>query len=159
MEFVFVVLVSLVGEKEKVYNYEAESIFTALANEGIEFDENNYVSNDKQVKMYLFRGHGCSHCYEFLEYVNDELIKKYKKKITFEIYETWEHADNAKLMSKVGKLLGDDATGVPYIIIGDKSWIGYDPSWNEEITNQIDLMYSQEVEERYDIMDELNKAE
>ena len=156
----FIVLMAVFSDKkEKIINYSSETILDALANEGISYNDKDYVTNDNQVKIYLFRGHGCSHCYEFLEFVNDELIKKYKNKVTFEVYETWGNRDNSNLMKKISKFLGDDATGVPYIIVGNKTWIGYADSFADEIKAKIDEEYSKSVEDRYDVLQEMNKEE
>ena len=47
-------------------------------------------------------------------------------------------------------------SGVPYIIIGDKSWNGFDTSYEDAIIEQIKKVYAQDVSERYDIMNYLN---
>ena len=156
---VFAVALSFTKKEEKVYEYQKESITTALFSEGIEFNESDYVTNDNQVKVYLFRGSGCSHCYEFLTFVNDDLIKKYKKKVTFEIYEVWNNKDNSHLMQLVSNFRKDGATGVPYIIVGDQSWLGYREDYGEEIKAKIDEEYAKEVNERYDVLTEMSKAE
>ena len=61
-------------------------------------------------------------------------------------------------MTKVAKARGeeDTATGVPYIIIGDASWVGFDASYESEMTDKINEMYEQEVSKRYNIMDFLD---
>ena len=158
----FIVLMAVFSEKkDDLTNYVSETITEALTDEGISYKDSNYSneSNENTVKIYLFRGHGCSHCYEFLEFVNDELIKKYKNKVSFVIYETWNNKDNNALMKKVSKFLGDNATGVPYIIVGDKTWIGYAEEFADEIKNKIDEEYAKDKTERYDVLVEMNKAE
>lgn len=154
---VFVVLFSALNRDEKTYKYLAERITDAFIAEGIKYDESNYVTNDKQVKMYIFRGRGCSHCYELLEFINDELIKKYKDKVTFEVYETWNNKDNAQLFKRVAQFMGDSSNGVPYIIIGDKSWSGFSESNKSEIKQKIKEQYALDVSERYDVLTEMDK--
>lgn len=107
----------------------------------------------KEVIVYFFRGQGCSHCAEAEEWfksIEDELGDK------FEIhdYEVWNDPDNSELMEKVAKARGeeDTATGVPYIIIGDQSWIGFTSDYKNEIKSKINKMYEQDVNKRYDIM-------
>ena len=36
---------------------------------------NQYAENDNQVTLYLFRGSGCSHCHDFLEFLNNNLAE------------------------------------------------------------------------------------
>ena len=73
--------------------------------------------------IYLFYGDGCPHCAEeeeFLDsylgvYDNVELVK----------YEVWNSAENRELLVKVQDELNNHASGVPYLVIGDKVISGY----------------------------------
>ena len=117
-------------------------------------EESAAKEENKEVKIYFFRGEGCSHCAEAEEWfksIEEELGDR------FEIidYETWYNEDNSELMKKVAEKRGesDRATGVPYIIIGDKSWIGFAEDYKEEIKDQINSLYGTEIDKRYDIME------
>lgn len=134
--------------------YEKKTLKEALKDEGIKNDLGDYEEDDNQVTIYLFRGKGCSHCYEFLEYVSSKLIKEYGDKIKVETYEVWNNKNNAKLMQKVSDYFKDDASGVPYIVIGDKTFNGYSESMNEELKSTIDNLY--DSEERFDVFDEID---
>ena len=128
--------------------------FTVFADEE---EEVTTEEDDKEVIVYFFRGEGCSHCAEaeaWFESIEEELGSKFK----IVDYETWYNEDNANLMTKVAKARGeeDTATGVPYIIIGDASWVGFDASYESEMTDKINEMYEQEVSKRYNIMDFLD---
>lgn len=116
--------------------------------------------DSKEVIVYFFRGEGCSHCAEaeaWFESIEEELGSKFK----IVDYETWYNEDNADLMTKVAKARGEEetATGVPYIIIGDASWVGFDKSYESEMTDKINEMYEQEVSKRYNIMDFLDSGD
>ena len=108
---------------------------------------------DNQVVVYFFRGEGCSHCAE-AEAWFESIEEEYGEKFRIQDYETWYNAENSELMSRVVKARKDDESniGVPYIIIGDQSWIGFDKSYSQEIIDKINQLYDQDVEERYDIM-------
>ncbi len=113
------------------------------------------VFAEEKVPVYVFRGEGCPHCEEFLNYIKG--LDSYKDKITIKDYEIWFDENNQERMYKVAYMRKDkDATGVPYIIIGDKSWIGYSSDNNKEIEAQIDKVYNQSLSDRYDVMDEYN---
>lgn len=128
-------------------------------------DENNTTSeseatvsnDDKRVNLYLFRGEGCPHCAEAEEWF-DSIKGKYGDYFKVVDYEVWNDEDNAKLMEKVAKLRNEDVSGVPYIIIGDKSWNGFDESYEDEMIDQIKSVYSQDVSKRYDIMNYVNDS-
>lgn len=110
-------------------------------------------TNDKAVKVYFFRGEGCSHCAEATAWF-ETLKEEYGDKFTIVDYETWYNEDNHNIMKKVAEARGEEeqATGVPYIIIGDQSWIGFDQEvYAPEIKSKIDELYAQDVKDRYDI--------
>ena len=108
------------------------------------------VEKDKKVKVYFFRGEGCPHCAEaeeFFKSIKEEYGQYYK----ILDCETWNDANNADLLQKVGETRGENITGVPYILIGDKSWAGYDTSYDEDIKAAIKAEYEKDVADRYDI--------
>ena len=106
----------------------------------------------EKVNIYFFHGDGCPHCEELKTYFNS-LDNSYKEKINIQEYEVWNDYENAELMENISILRDDDATGVPYFIIGDKSWIGYSSSMDKEIEEQINKVYEEEANVRYDVMD------
>ena len=128
-------------------------------------DENNTTSesgttessNDKKVNLYLFRGEGCPHCAEAEEWL-DSIKGEYGDYFKVVDYEVWNNEDNAELMEKVAKIRNEDVSGVPYIIIGDKSWNGFDESYENDMIEQIKSVYAQDVSKRYDIMKYINDS-
>lgn len=125
-----------------------------------EGEEEAQAGEDKQVKVYFFRGEGCSHCAETEEWFKS-IEEEYGERFKIVDYETWYNKDNSELMQKVAKARKEDVSGVPYIIIGNKSWIGFTEDYKEEILSQIDSVYSEDVKSRYDIMEllEANKSD
>ena len=124
-----------------------------LADEGdaeVTSGEAEVKEEDTRVKIYFFRGEGCPHCAEaeeFFKSIKEEYGQYYK----ILDYETWNDANNADLLQKVGETRGENITGVPYILIGDKSWAGYDTSYDEGIKAAIKAEYEKDVADRYDI--------
>ncbi|MBR2678387.1 MAG: glutaredoxin [Bacilli bacterium] len=112
--------------------------------------ENPTATDENVVNVYLFRGEGCPHCQEAEEWFNS--LTDYSSMFKIVDYETWYDEDNADLMKKVAKARGEEAEGVPYIIIGDKSWNGFADDYKEEILAQIQAVHSQAPADRYDIM-------
>ena len=114
----------------------------------------------KEVKVYFFRGEGCPHCQEAEEWFKS-IEEEYGSYFEIVDYETWNDTDNAELMQKVADKRGEKAEGVPYIIIGNKSWNGFTESYEEEMIDQIKSVYAEDVSDRYDIMEYIdsNKKE
>lgn len=104
-----------------------------------------------EVKIYFFRGEGCPHCADAEEWF-ESIEEEYGSKFEVVDYETWENADNAELMQKVADARKEEASGVPYIIIGNHSWNGFAEDYVQEMLDAINSEYETPVNERYDIM-------
>ena len=115
-------------------------------------------SNDK-VNIYLFWGDGCGNC-QSLSYFFYRLPKKYKKMYNLYSFEVWNNEENVLLMTKFGKVLNVDISGVPLFIIGKDTFTGYydNTAHNQKIKKAIVKNY--EAKEKYDIyFDEIAKEE
>lgn len=119
-------------------------------------DLSNYKENDNQAIIYLFRGSTCGYCHSFLEYLVS-ILPEYGQYFKLVSYEVWGNSDNSKLMKNVGDFLGESVSGVPYIVIGDKTFVGYASSYNEQIKSAIMEQYNSK--NSYDVMKEMKKEE
>lgn len=115
--------------------------------------ENNNKSQDRKVKVYFFRGETCPHCAQaekFFESIQEE----YGHLFEIRDYEVYNNASNSKLMDQLAEMRGDnERRGIPYIIIGNKSWTGYASELDSAIIEAIKAEYEVAVEDRYDVMD------
>lgn len=96
------------------------------------------------VNAYLFYGEGCPHCVaerQFLDQIKKQFLNEEKfpdKEFEFYEFEIYHNHENALLMQKIAQTLQADASGVPFLIIGDKPFIGYGSGVTDtEIENQI----------------------
>lgn len=142
---------NVLAEEKK---YEIDNLDEVLTNEGIEHDLAGYMETDNQATIYLFYGHGCSYCGRFLTFINS-IVDEYGDYFKVEAYETWNNTDNAALMKKAAKTLNTSADGVPFIVIGDKTFNGYAEDYNEDIKTAIMDLYNSE--DRYDVMDHIDE--
>ena len=101
-----------------------------------EINLNNVTYNENKVNIYFFWGSTCPHCKEEFAFF-DEIKETYGKYYNLYTYEVWENPNNAEIMNKFSEALGEEVTGVPYTIIGDKSFKGFGESSKEEIMNAI----------------------
>jgi len=157
---ILIILLALVLFLPSMVNaLSVERVFTTLSDylTPLEKEELNYTETSDQVIIYLFRGEGCSHCEEFLEYLTTELVKTHGKKFKLRAYEVWYNTDNKDLMNNAASLFEEKPDGVPYIVIGDKSWMGFTDFYKEEIAKAIDEEYVKD--KKYDILDEIKKLE
>ena len=151
----FLLLILLMPSFVLAANDGSKTLSEAIKDEGIENSLEGYDDNEEKPAIYLFRGKGCSHCYEFLEYASSDLVKEKGDKFRLVSYEVWNDEANADLMQKVSDYFEDDASGVPYIIIGDKTFNGYSESMNKEIEEAIDKLY--DSEEKFDVMTKIDR--
>ena len=84
---------------------------------------NNVFANDNEVKAYFFYGNGCPHCEK--EEAFFESIKDVYPTLKIEKFEIYYNRENISLMKEVSNKLNANAGGVPFLIIGDKYFIGY----------------------------------
>ena len=118
-------------------------------------DFSKYQTSDEKVNVYIFRGSGCSFCLKALAYFS-EAVNEYGDYFNVVTYEVWKNEDNGALMQQVGETLGESVQGVPFIVIGDTAFPGYDESWNDDFKNKI--MEEYESKDRYDVMQNLGKV-
>lgn len=108
------------------------------------------VSATDTVNVYLFSGSTCSYCAEARKFLQ-EIKSDYPYMHTIE-YEVWEHPDNATLHEKVKEQLDSSSKGVPFIVIGDKSFTGFDESRKNDIRRALEYY---EMEECPDIVQDV----
>lgn len=121
--------------------------------ETTEFDYTfDYIYDKEEDKdktiVYVFYGGGCPKCDSLFDKLDSDTIMK--TKFVARMYEVWDNEDNAKLMEKVAKYNNEKLEGVPYIIIGNKTWMGFKESYYEEIKDEI------LNKPKYDISKEVN---
>lgn len=151
-----VLVLPLVIKADEV-TYESKNFVDTLAAENITISNSNYSENDKQVTIYLFRGQGCGYTIAFLNFMNS-ISEEYGDYFKMVSYEVWYNANNADLFQKTSKFLdGSVAGGVPYVIIGKKTFGGYTASWDEEIKQAIMDEYNNK--DRYDVFEEMSKED
>lgn len=80
-------------------------------------------AEEKEMNIYLFYGDGCPHCAAEEKFLDNYLADK--PYIKLHKYEIWYDRENANKYIKVHELLDDNSSGIPYLIIGNKSIVGY----------------------------------
>ena len=131
--------------------YKTLNLEETLAEEGIEKKFSNYKETDDQITIYMFRGKGCAYCRKFLEFLNG-ITDEYGKYFKLVSFESWYNEENSNLLGEISTFMGEQASGVPYIIIGDKVFGGYTESYDESIKTAIKTLY--DSKDRYDVFEE-----
>ena len=139
------------SEKYNILDFEA-----TLADEELEHEYKEYKPNSDAITIYLFRGKGCGYCRAFLSFLNS-ITDEYGKYFVLESYEVWNDQANSTLLSEVSNYMGEEAGGVPYIVIGDKVFAGYAEQYDDGIKEAITTLYETKKSKRYDVLTEMKK--
>ena len=105
----------------------------------------NVSAKDYSINFYEFYGATCPHCEELNEWLENTLAKDkdYNYKYKLVRYEVWSDQTNSTLMLNVGKYLGVEVRGVPFMVIGDKSLSGFSATASpDQIKSLIDKAYT-----------------
>ena len=102
--------------------------------------ENNISYSKEKINIYLFYGEGCPHCEELKNYLNS-LDNKEKSYFNIYTFEVWNNSTNQQFMKDSAKSLNKEVSGVPFLIIGNKTFEGYSESMNAKIEKAIETEY------------------
>lgn len=123
-----------------------------------DYEDKIYSIVDKEVvegkiNIYFFYGDGCPHCRD-AERFFDDIKDKYENKYNLYMFETWYNDENLSLMKKTKEAMGDQVNnGVPYIVIGDNGFLGYD----DIVGKKIESLINYYLEESYNGESEVDK--
>lgn len=140
---------------EEIEIFKSADGYSEQVEELGKFDLSNYKESNDKVNVYLFRGNTCSHCFDSVVFFAS-IAEEYGEYFNLKAYEVWNNKDNSDIMNKVADELDDEVGGVPYIVVGNKSWNGYTDSYGEEIKEAIKSEYNKESSKRYDVIKKIN---
>lgn len=96
------------------------------------------IPADQIVKIYFFRGEGCSHCAEEEPFLQHLINDVYGGKVVVYDYEVWYNEDNSKLAEEFAQAYGGEMAGVPLTFIGTHFYTGFNESYQELFIEAID---------------------
>lgn len=117
-------------------------------------------AESKKVNVYIFRGEGCPHCEEAIEWFEGTLAEdeEYKDLYNLVKYEVWYDQTNSDLMQSVATALGTEASGVPFIVVGTEYFSGFSATQSpDKIKTAIKEAY--ESEDYQDVVAAVKKGQ
>lgn len=142
--------------KEEIETFGTQQGYEEYIKTLNEADLSNYKESSDKVNVYIFRGSTCGHCLDVITHFAS-IAKEEGKYFNVKSYEVWSNTDNNDLMNDAANEIGDsEVSGVPYIIIGNKSWSGYSSNYDDEMMDQIKKEYKKEKSARYDVIKAVN---
>lgn len=101
--------------------------------------EADIKSSKDKLNIYIFWGDGCPHCKHLAEFLGEKQ-SEIGDKISLYTFEVWKNKNNLAFLKSFGKFLGENPKGVPYIIIGNKTYSGFSETDEETKQEIIDLI-------------------
>lgn len=151
--FLFIVLMITVKVNASTLidnKYTSMNLEETIKSEEIKLSTKHNPSDDA-INIYMFRGNGCIHCRDFLSFLNNH-ISDYGYMFNLVSFEIFYDENNNSLFEKMGEFMQDSVRGVPYIIIGGQTFLGYSTKMDEELLTTIVDEYN--TDERYDALSE-----
>lgn len=108
------------------------------------------VKATDKVNVYLFHGNGCPHCASEIEFL--ESIQSDYPYMNLIKYEIWENEENEALAEQVKQRIESSSRGVPFLVIGDKSFTGFSEDRKRDIRRALEYY---ETEEAPDIVSDI----
>lgn len=133
---------------------EATNLEDTLKAENIDYSFTDYEESDDQVTIYMFRGTGCSHCQDFLNFISEH-VDTYGEKFKLRAYEVYQSSDNQKLKDEVVDYFSLDAPGVPLIVVGENTFYGFSDETGDKILEAIDNEYA--ADDKFDVFKEIEE--
>lgn len=109
--------------------YINENVEITVELKGVSYDS-------KRVNIYFFWGDGCPHCKKEFAFFED-IEKEYGKYYNLHRYEVWNNDENYEVLKQFAAKLGKNPSAVPFTIIGNKVFIGFDDSYKSRILDAI----------------------
>ena len=96
---------------------------------------NTYATDN--LNIYLFWGNGCPHCEKEKVFLAG-ILPNYSN-VKLNTYEIYSSQYNVNLMQQTAEELNINVSGVPFLIIGDKEFVGYaEGTTDKEIKDRLD---------------------
>lgn len=114
------------------------------------------ISCANEVNIHLFWGNGCPHCEAAIEYLTS-IDEEYGHCFNLVKYEVWYDKENSALMKDVAGYFGEEVSGVPYIVVGEKTFSGYSEKMNEDLLKAIENASNDE--EYIDVVEKVQAGE
>ena len=127
-------------EDNKEDNQTSEKAIREI--EGIVYDEN-------KVNIYEFYGQECPHCIKLNSFF-ERIESEYGKYYTLNKFETWHNSENLEIYKEFASVLGYEAKGVPFIVIGNQVIRGFSESKEQETIDAITSQYKNSYDVYFD---------
>lgn len=94
---------------------------------------------EEPVELILFYGQGCPHCAAEIEFLG-ALVEEFPE-LEIQAYEIYNNPANRAYFVETMAALGQEPSGVPTTIVGERVWVGYDDSVGAQIRAVVEALH------------------
>lgn len=92
-------------------------------------------AEQEAVVIDLYWGDGCPFCHDAIEFLTD--LAEREEGVLLHTFEVWFDAENRARMERVADQLGVRADAVPFIVVGNRSWTGFNGAIGRSIESAV----------------------
>lgn len=93
---------------------------------------------EEPAELILFYGQGCPHCAAEIEFLG-ALVEEFPE-LEIQAYEVYNNEANRTYFVETMAALGQEPSGVPTTIVGERVWVGYDDSVGGQIRAVVEAL-------------------
>lgn len=106
----------------------------------IDANLDNVTYDENKINIYFFWGDGCPKCEAQFEFLNS-IQEEYGDYFVLHTFEVWHNKENEKLLEQFANKMGDELAGVPYTIIGKRTFTGFNETYEKKFLDAIKTQY------------------
>lgn len=134
-------------KKKNPVSDEALKEETTTQNKNVQLE--SVTREENKVNIYFFWGDGCPHCEEEFKFF-ESIKEDYGKLYNLYPFEVWYNKENKENLDVFASQMNDTITGVPYTIIGNKTFKGFKESYKEEWIKTIETESKKDFDVYFD---------
>ncbi len=134
-------------KKKNPVSDEALKEETTTPNKNVQLE--SVTREENKVNIYFFWGDGCPHCEEEFKFF-ESIKEDYGKLYNLYPFEVWYNKENKENLDVFASQMNDTINGVPYTIIGNKTFKGFKESYKEEWIKAIETESKKDFDVYFD---------
>ncbi len=134
-------------KKKNPVSDEALKEETTTQNKNVQLE--SVTREENKVNIYFFWGDGCPHCEEEFKFF-ESIKEDYGKLYNLYPFEVWYNKENKENLDVFASQMNDTINGVPYTIIGNKTFKGFKESYKEEWIKAIETESKKDFDVYFD---------
>jgi cytochrome c biogenesis protein CcdA/glutaredoxin len=96
------------------------------------------LDDPDRIELTVFYGEGCPYCARELDFLGE--LQQRQPSLEVLAYEVWNDSENRDRFRSMAAEAGIEASAVPTTFLGDRYWVGFDPTVMDQIEHTVDAL-------------------